>query len=161
MAAVTKSQIRFPPNEIFGIPPLTVFTEKDREDAVRHCFLSIADLNACIRQRLYLQREQSESELNVMNLKTVREMTGWDSPSANPPQYFAAALLARLTIALEIDPRERFLDFLNLSTYAVAESLAAFKLYIGLLGGGIVESSDAKTAEPPKPKGRWLSKLFR
>ncbi len=109
-----------------------------------------------------LGRNPSESELKVMNLKTIRQMTGWDSPSANATEYFAAALLARLAISQKIEPPERAYDFMNLSFLAAAESMAAFKLYIELLGARVVsESSDARAQKTRRTKGRRLSRLFK
>jgi len=153
MVAAIHSGIPLTPNEELGFAPLTVFSAKDVEDAVKSCFFSFANLDACSRQRLYLQGEQSKAELKVMNLRTVREMTGWDSPSANPEQYLTAALIARLIISLEIEPPEHVLEFFDLSSFAVAESLAAFELYVRLLGGGV--------GEAPKAKGNWFSRLFK
>ena len=154
MVAAINPGLQFPTNEEFGLAPLMVFTAKDRQDAIRSCFFSPANLVACLHSELYLGRKPSESELKVMNLKTVREMTGWDAPSANPMQFFAAAFIARLTITLKIEPSERFLDFMHLSGSAVAESRAAFKLYAELLGAEVLVSGrDTKVPEPPRPKG--------
>lgn len=162
MVAAINPGIRFPPNEELGLSPLTLFSARDRADAIRSCFFSTANIVACMAQDLYLARKPFESELKVMNLYSVKEMTRWDSPSANDVQYFCAALIARLTISLQIDPSERVIDIMNLSIHALAESQTAFKLYLGLLGAEVVVSGeDAKAPEPSKPKRSWLSGLFK
>jgi hypothetical protein len=164
MVAAIHPEAQFPPNEELGLAPLTIFSAKDRADAIKRCFFSPGNIVACLHQELYLGRRPSESDLKVMNLKTVREMTGWDSPSANTVEYFAAALLARLATALKIDPEERFLDFMKLSFHASAESMAAFKLYIGLLGAGSQggnENDNARVGKAPEAKGNWFTRLFK
>jgi hypothetical protein len=134
MAASVSSGAPLPPNEELGLPPLIRFSARDCEDAKKSCFLSAGGILAGLEQELYLGKKPSESDLKVMRLETVRELTEWDSPSANAAQYFAAAFLARLSAALEIRPLVERLDFMKLSLYAAAEAQAAFKLYIGLLG---------------------------
>ena len=104
---------------------------------MKSCFLSAGGILAGLEQELYLRKRPSETELKVMNLLAVRETIGWDSQSATAAQYFAAAFLARLCGALEIDPQERLFDLMKLTLYALAESTAAFKLYTGLLREGV------------------------
>jgi hypothetical protein len=150
-----------PSNEQLGLPPLAHFSVKDRDDAIKKCFLSFANINACMMQELYLARKPSESELEIMNLTVVRQMTRWDSPSVNATQYFAAALLARLAISQKIAPPERSLAFMKLSFLAVATSRAAFEIYIEALGAEVsTESDDTRPQKTPKSKGNWLSRLF-
>jgi hypothetical protein len=127
MLGAIKPGIRFPPNEELGLSPLTLFSEQDREVAIKGCFFSPANIVACLEQDLYFGRKPSDSELRVMNLYSVKKMTGWDSPSANTEQYFAAALIARLAPSLGIDPQESVIDFMKLSIHAVAESQTAFR----------------------------------
>jgi hypothetical protein len=134
--ASVNSGAPLPHNEELGLPPFIHFSAKDREGAMKGCFLRTGGILAGLEQELYLGKKPSESDLKVMNLYSVRETTGWDSPSANASQYFAAAFLARLCGALEIDPRERLFDLMRLTLYALAESTAAFKLYTGVLGAG-------------------------
>lgn len=138
MMAAINSGVPLPPNEELGLSPLTHFSEWDRREAIKSCFFTPANIVACLEQELYLGRKPSESELKVMNREAIKKMTGWNSPSAKPAQYFAAALAARLSESLEIEPEKSPLDFMRLSFHAVAESKTAFKLYIELLGAEVV-----------------------
>jgi hypothetical protein len=162
MVAAINSESRILRSVELGLPPQESFSAKDREDAIKDCFFNPPNIAAWLGQELYLGRRPSESESKVMELNTVREMTGWDSPSANAVQYFATALLARLVILLEIDFHGQFLDFMNLSAYTVAESRAAFETYIELLGARVViESGDVRVRETPEAKRSWFSNLFK
>lgn len=134
MMAAIASGTSLPAPESLGLSPVRYFSDRDRDAAIKRCFSSVANIAASMRQELYLKGQPSEAELAVMKLKTVREITGWDTGSASVAQYFAAALLARLTIALELNPPDRYFEFLKLGFSSVAEALAAFDLYVGLLG---------------------------
>jgi hypothetical protein len=113
-------------------------------------------------QDLYLRREPNETELEVMNQYSVRKMTGWDSDNANTIQFFTAALVARLAIALAPKFCEETFEFMKLLCGAVDESMAAFELYIGLMGGMVEnEGGDAKARKAPESKVSWLSRLFK
>jgi len=151
-----------PSNEQLGLPPLVHFSTKDRDDAIKSCFFSFANIHACMVQELYLARNPSESELKIMSLNNVRQMTRWDSPSTNAVQYFTAALIARLAISLKIDPPERASDFMKLTFHAAAASQAAFKVYIEALGAKVsTESDDARPQKTSASKENWLSRLFK
>jgi len=132
-----------PSNEQLGLPPLVHFSVKDRDQAIKSCFFSVANIKACLVQELYLARNPSKSELKIMNLTNVRQMTQWDSPTANAVEYFTAALIARLAVSLKIEPPERIWDFMKLTFHAAAASRAAFKVYIEGLGAKV------STAESP------------
>jgi hypothetical protein len=123
------------PKEEFGCAPLVNFSPRDLKDAIKDGFTSFAGIKACQRQELYLKRKPSESEARVMDLDIVRKIAEWDSPSLGPVQYFSVAFLSRLITSMEIDPRNNFRMFLDLSSYAAAESKAAIELYIGVLEG--------------------------
>lgn len=144
------------------LPPLKHYSATDQEDAIRICLLNPPNILAVLGQELYIERNPSESELKVMNLQTVRDTTGWDSPTANPTQYFAAALLARLADTLEIDFHEHARDFIDLSIYAVSEALSAFESYVDLLGAKIATKSGGdQPRRTPRERGNWLSNLFK
>jgi len=139
-----------------------IFTDEDREAAIKACFFSFANIKASMTQDLYLRRKPNETELEVMSQYSVRQMTGWDSDTANTVQFFTAALMARLAIALAPKYCERTFEYLKLSFSAVAESMAAFDLYTGLLGGEVVtKGSDVQTQRAPEAKGTWISRLFK
>jgi hypothetical protein len=150
------------PNEEFGLPPPTVYSLKDREAAVARCFFNFPAMTVGPAQDLYLRNEPSNAELEILNLKTVREMTGWGSPGRTAVQRFTGAFLARLSLALEIQPESRVVDFLKLSAYSSAASLATFPFYMELLAGRFEEQSSVVAPQKsPKAKGNWLSRLFR
>jgi hypothetical protein len=145
-----------------GLPPLKHFSKKDQEDAIRICLLNHPNIIALLGQELYIARNPSESELKLMNLFSVRDMTDWDSPSRSLAQYFAAALLARLAVALEINLSERIRDLIDLSIYTVSETLSAFELYVDLLGAKVpTENGHEKELKPNEAKGNWFSNLFK
>jgi hypothetical protein len=113
-------------------------------------------------QELYLARNPSKSELKIMNLTNLRQMTQWDSPTANAVEYFTAALIARLAISLKIEPPERVWDFMKLTFLAAAASQATFKVYMEALGAKVsTESDDTRPQKAPESKGNWISRMFK
>jgi len=151
-----------PTFESMGLRPIQHLSPQDRDVALRRCFLSLGNMRAAMIQELYIARRPVQDELAIMNLKTVREMTGWDTKSANVPQFFAAALLARLSIALEVSPPEHLMEFLNLVACAASEATAAFRLYLSLLGAEIVGGATNDLPEPQRNERRnWFTRIFR
>jgi hypothetical protein len=120
-------------NEEVGIPPLKHYSTKNLAEAIKKCFFSFANILACQRQGLYLQRKPSDSEVKVMNTAAVQQMAEWDSPSVSPQQYLTAALWSRLSLSLEVEPNQRPGDFMQLGFFAAAESKASFEHYCNLI----------------------------
>jgi hypothetical protein len=162
MMGAINSGTSLPTLESLGLSSVRHFSNEDQYAAIRSCFFSVANLKASMMQDLYLGRQPSESELGVMSLNAVRKTTSWDTRSASVAQYFAAALLARLSIALKVTPPDRLIEFTNLAFYAVAESRATFDLYIGLLGLGVTTGGSGNPpTKVPATQGNWLSRLFK
>ncbi|MGD0831089.1 MAG: hypothetical protein ABR907_09115 [Terracidiphilus sp.] len=161
MVAAIQPGVQFPGYESVGLEPLRHFSDLDRAGAIRNCFFSAGNISIGMAQDLYLGRRPFESELEIMTRHSVRELTRWDSKDSNSMQYFCAALIARLTLALDANTLSDFFMFLELPGCAFAETKASFKMYIGLLGVE-VERMDTRP-QPNKPKGvkkDWLSRLI-
>jgi hypothetical protein len=71
--ATLKSGVPPPPNGGLGLPPLEIYSTSDREAAVKRCLENPGNILAVMQEDLYLGRKPSESELEIMNLKTVRK----------------------------------------------------------------------------------------
>ncbi len=161
MVAAIQPETDFPAYESVGLAPLRHFSDKDRAGAIKECFFSVGNISVCMAQDLYLGRRPFESELEIMTRPSIRDMTGWDSNDSNSMQYFCAALIARLTLALNAGERTDFFTFAELPGCAYAVTRASFKMYIGILGGGVVRMDDSRrTSKPEVARKGWLSKLI-
>lgn len=162
MVAAIQPETYFPDYESVGLARLRHFSDNDRSGAIENCFFSVGNIRVCMAQDLYLGRKPFESELEIMNRRSVRDLTGWDADGSNTMQYFCAAFIARLTLALDAVTRTDFFTFAELPGCAFAETKASFKMYIGLLGGEIVPvSSSSPESKPQGTKKGWLSRLIR
>jgi hypothetical protein len=100
--------------EKFGLPALTYLDDGVITEAIKYCFHSFAKITSVARQRLYLGREPSESEFQIMHSSIVSQITGWHSDSANLTQYFVAAYIARLALSVGIDTNTSPLETMTL-----------------------------------------------
>jgi hypothetical protein len=137
MVSAIRAGTEVPSCEDCGLAPLTHFSKRNQETAIGYCFNSAGGIIAGMQQDLYLRRKPSKSDLEIMNLNHVKEMTGWHLETANTVQYFAAVLISRLCGALEIEPPSRYFEFLRLSFCATGEAKASFKLYTEALRGNV------------------------
>ncbi|MGD0681173.1 MAG: hypothetical protein ABR990_03895 [Terracidiphilus sp.] len=161
MVAAIHPEISFPSYESVGLAPLHHFSDKDRAGAIKDCFFSVGNISICMAQDLYLGRRPFKSELEIMGRRSVRDLTRWDSDAPNTMQYFCAAFIARLTLALDARDRRDFFTFAELPGCAFAETSASFKLYVGLLGGEVLPMSDSPRENKPQGvKKGWLSRLI-
>ena len=161
MVAAIRPEAHFPTYESVGLAPLRHLSDNDRFGAIKDCFFSVGNIRICMAQDLYLGRRPFESELEIMTRRSVRDLTRWDSDDSNPMQYFCAAFIARLTLALDASARNDFFTFAELPGCAFAETRASFKMYIGLMGGEVMRMEDSPPASKPKSaKKGWLSRLI-
>lgn len=161
MVAAIQPETYFPAYESIGLAPLLHFSDNDRFGAIKDCFFSVGDIRTCMAQDLYLGRMPFESELEIMTRRSVRDLPGWDLDDSNSMQYFCAAFIARLTLALDASARNDFFTFAELPGCAFAETMASFKMYIGLLGGEVMKMDDSPQASKPQTaKKGWLSRLI-
>jgi hypothetical protein len=161
MVAAIHPEASFPAYKSVGLAPLRHFSDNDRFGAIKDCFFSVGNIRVCMAQDLYFGRRPLESELEIMTRGSVRDLTGWDSDNSNSMQYFCAAFIARLTLALGTGDRTDFFTFAELPGCAFAETRASFKMYIGLLGGEVMRMDDSPRASKPQAaKKGWLSRLI-
>jgi len=161
MVAAIHPEASFPAFESVGLAPLHHFSDRNRAGAIKGCFFSVGNIRACMAQDLYLGRKPFESELEIMTRRSVRDLTRWDSNDSNSMQYFCAAFIARLTLALNASARTDFFTFAELPSCAFAETRASFKMYIGLLGGEVVPMTDSlRENKHQGAKKRWISRLI-
>ncbi|MGB0065299.1 MAG: hypothetical protein WBP85_12705 [Terracidiphilus sp.] len=161
MVSAIQPETYFPAYESAGLAPPRHFSNNDRTGAIKDCFFSVGNIRICMTQDLYLGRRPFEPELEIMARRSVRDLTGWDSDGSTTMQYFCAAFIARLTLALDAGARSDFFTFAELSGCAFAETKASFKMYIGLLGGEVVPVRDSPRENKPQgAKKGWLSRLI-